>query len=252
MGGSNAPMMIFITGHLGYLGSEFIKRYGSAYQIVGYDLQDGEDLLVYANLRKKIKGCEQVVHLAAIPAPQEGRTFEEYFDSNVRATLNVARASVASGVRRIIYGSSTTIYGIEKGIPFETPIREDQKFVSQYISAEQLSSRDVDLSYHVSKVMAEQIMAWYGLNKKIQTTALRFGPIDKVFLGTSVSIGNATQAIKLAVDYTGEFWYEPFSIVDEMSHIDISKARGMLGYNPETPRYTSEQIHSSFSERTKA
>ena len=102
----------------------------------------------------------------------------------------------------------------------------------------------------MSKVMAEQIMAWYGLNKKIQTTALRFGPINKVFLGTSVNMNNATQAIKRALDYKGELWYEPFSIVDEVAHIDISKAKKILGYIPEKSIYTKEQLHSSLEEKT--
>lgn len=244
-------MKIFVTGHKGYLGSEFVKRYGQSYEIVGYDLKDGNELLDYDNLKEKMQGCKQVVHLAAIPAPVVGKSFEDYFKNNVQVTFNVAKAAVKNGAKRIIYASSTTIYGIEKGIPFKIPIKEDQPFVSQYLEAEQLSCRDVDLSYHMSKVMAEQIMAWYGLNKKIQTTALRFGPINKVFLGTSVSINNATAAIKLALDYQGELWYEALSIVDEVFHIDISKAKRILGYTPEKPNYTKDQIHSSLEEKAK-
>lgn len=243
-------MKMLLTGYKGYLGSEFVKRFGDSYEIVGFDQKDGDELLDYLNLESKMQGCEQVVHLAAIPKPVEGKSFEEYFDNNVRATLNVLKAALINKVKRVIYASSTTIYGIEKGIPFKIPIKEDQLFVSQYISADQLNCRDVDLSYHVSKVMAEQIMAWYGLNKKIQTVTLRFGPINKVFLGTSVSINNATQAIKLAIDYTGELWYEPFSIVDEVAHIDITKAKDILGYNPEKPDYAPEQIHSTLKDRT--
>ena len=163
----------------------------------------------------------------------------------------MVRAAYENNLKRIIYASSTTIYGIEKGIPFSTPITESQLFVSQYISANQLSCRDVDLAYHVSKVMAEQIMVWYGLNKKIQTATLRFGPINKVFLGTSVSINNATSAIKLSLDYPDELWYEAFNIVDEIPHIDISKAKKVLGYKPEKPTYAKEQIHSRLEEKTK-
>lgn len=245
-------MKILLTGYKGYLGSEFVKRHGNYYEIVGFDQKNGDELLNYPNLETKMQGCEQIVHLAAIPKPIEGKSFEEYFDNNVRATLNVVKAALVNKVKRVIYASSTTIYGIEKGIPFKIPIKEDQLFVSQYILADQLNCRDVDLSYHVSKVMAEQIMAWYGLNKKIQTVALRFGPINKVFLGTSVSINNATQAIKLAIDYNGELWYEPFSIVDKLPHIDITKAKDILGYNPETTNYTTEQMHSTLEDRTKS
>lgn len=244
-------MKIFVTGDKGYLGSEFVKKYGGDYEIIGFDHKDCDELLDYDSLQKKMQGREQVVHLAAIPKPVEGKSFDEYFENNVKASLNVIKAAVANGVKRFIYASSTTIYGIERGIPFKTPIKEDQLFVSQYISADQLSCRDVDLSYHMSKVMAEQIMAWFGLNKKIQTVTLRFGPINKVFLGTSVSINNATQAIKLVLDYQGEFWYEPFSIVDEIEHIDISKAKKILGYNPEKPTYSGEQIRSTLKDRIK-
>ena len=242
---------VFVTGHKGYLGSAFLKRYEQDYAIVGYDHKDGEELLRYDKLVQKMKGCDQVVHLAAIPKPVEGKSFEDYFRNNVEATLNVVKAALENSVKRVVYASSTTIYGIEKGIPFKTPIIENQPFISQYITADMLSCRDIDLAYHMSKVMAEQIMAWHGLNKKIQTATLRFGPINKVFLGTSVSINNATQAIKLALDYKGEFWYEPFSIVDEVSHIDISKAKTLLGYKPENPHYSSEQIHSTLDQRAK-
>ncbi len=245
-------MKILITGDKGLLGSEFIKKYGSDYEIVGYDLQDNLDLLNYSQLKNSMEGCEQVVHLAAIPAPKEGKSFEEYFENNVQATFNIAKAALENGVKRVIYASSTTIYGIERGIPFEIPITEDQKFVSQYIPADRLSCREVDLSYHISKVMAEQILAWYGLNKKMQTVTLRLGPINKVFLGTSVSINNATQAIKLALQYPGELWYEAFSIVDaEVEHISISKAKEILGYTPEKTDYSSEQVRSSLEDRAK-
>jgi nucleoside-diphosphate-sugar epimerase len=244
-------MKILVTGDKGFLGSEFIKKHGNNYEIVGFDKKDGDELLDYSSLSKKMSGCIQVVHLAAIPKPVEEKTFDDYLDNNVLGTRNVLKAAVENNVKRVIYASSTTIYGIEKGIPFKIPIKEDQAFVSQYISSNKLSCRDVDLSYHMSKVMAEQIIAWYGLNKKIQTTALRFGPIGKVFLGTSESINNATQAIKLALDYSGELWYEAFSIVDELKHIDISKAKKILGYNPENPNYTKDQIHSTIDERTK-
>lgn len=244
-------MKILITGHKGYLGSEFVKKYGDNFEAIGYDLQDGDDLLDYKNIVGKMKDCEQVVHLAAIPKPVEGKSFENYFDTNCRATLNVVRAAIENNVKRIIYASSTTVYGIERGIPFSIPINENQPFVSQYISANQLSCRDVDLAYHISKVIAEQILAWHGLMKKIQTTTLRFGPINKVFLGTSVSINNAMQAIRLALECQSELWYEPFSIVDEIEHIDISKAKAILGYRPEKTNYSQEQIRSKLDAKKK-
>jgi dTDP-4-dehydrorhamnose reductase len=244
-------MKLLVTGHLGYLGQQFLQRYSGDYEIIGYDLKEDDDILDYENLKQKMQDCRQVVHLAAIPKPVEGKSFDDYFSINVEGTRNVARAAKELGVERVVYASSTTVYGVEGGIPFTIPIKENQPFVSQYVKANQLSCRDVDLSYHMSKVMAEQIMAWYGLNEKLQTTALRFGPIGKVFLGTSVSDANAAQAIKLAIDYEGELWYEAFSVVDDLEHIDNAKAKTILGYSPEQPTYPPEKVRSGLDSRAK-
>ena len=240
---------ILVTGHRGFLGSAFCERYRGAYDIVGYDLAEGDDLGDYTRLVERSRGCECIVHLAAIPKPVLGKTFEEYVETNVSGTLSVARAAVENGVKRVVYASSTTIYGIERGIPFRMPIREDNAFVSQYLASDDLACRDIDLSYHMSKVMAEQVMAWYGLTKKVETVALRFGPINKVFLGTSVSLENATRAIHLAVDCEKSLWYEPLTIVDPIEHFDLSRARDVIGYVPEVPHYASEQIHSGIDSR---
>lgn len=103
-------MKILLTGYKGYLGSEFVKRFEDSYEIIDFDQKDGDELLDYPNLETKIQGCERVIHLAAIPKPVEGKSFEEYFDNNVRATLNVVKAALVNKVKRVIYASSTTIY----------------------------------------------------------------------------------------------------------------------------------------------
>ncbi|WP_455626540.1 hypothetical protein, partial [Parabacteroides sp.] len=59
-------MKIMLTGHRGYIGSRFVETFGDKYEIVGYDLLDGDDILDYENLKKKMQGVEVVVHEAAI------------------------------------------------------------------------------------------------------------------------------------------------------------------------------------------
>lgn len=245
-------LRVMVTGHRGYIGSRFVEAVKQKYDIVGYDIVEGDDILDYDNLKKKMKGVDIVVHEAAIPKPTPGKSFEDYFRTNVEGSLNVVRAAYENGVKRVVYASSTTVYGIEGGIPFDYPISEGQKFVSQYLKADSLHTRDIDLSYHISKVMAEQAMAWYGLNKKIQVIALRYGPTDHVNLGAHVAIENVIQATDLAVSSPKEFWYEAFSIVDpDVDYIDISKARKMLGYSPIKKEYLENKVVATFEERLK-
>lgn len=243
-------MKIMVTGHKGFIGGHFVKTFADRYEIVGYDLKDGDDILDYDKLKERMKGCEVVVHEAAIPAPVPGKTYEDYIQTNVMGTFNILKAAYENGVKRVVYASSTTVYGIEGGIPFSYPIVEGQMFVSQYLKADDLSCRDIDLSYHTSKVMAEQMLAWYGLNKKIQTIALRYGPTEHVNLGSHVSIPNVLQATRLAVDSPKEFWYEAFSIVDgDVDYIDISKAREILDYKPEPATYPKDKVVATFEDR---
>lgn len=243
-------LKVMVTGHRGYIGSRFVEAVKQKYDIVGYDIVEGDDILDFDNLKKKMKGVDIVVHEAAIPKPTPGKSFEDYFRTNVEGSFNVVRAAYESGVKRVVYASSTTIYGIEGGIPFDYPISEGQKFVSQYLKADSLHTRDIDLSYHMSKVMAEQAMAWYGLNKKIQVIALRYGPTDHVNIGAHVAIGNVIQATDLAVSSPKEFWYEAFSIVDpDVDYIDISKARKMLGYSPIKKKYPKDKVVATFDKR---
>ncbi|MEE1900066.1 NAD(P)-dependent oxidoreductase [Flavobacterium rakeshii] len=247
---SSKKLKVLVTGHKGYIGSRFVAAVKDKYDIVGYDLVDGDDILDYEKLKKRMKGVDVVVHEAAIPKPVPGKTFEDYFTTNVQGTLNVVKAAQESGVKRVVYASSTTVYGIEGGIPFSYPIKEKQPFVSQYLKADDLQMRDIDLSYHISKVMAEQELAWYGLNKKIQVIALRYGPTDHVNIGAHVSIENVIQATDLAITNPNEFWYEAFSIVDEdVDFIDITKAKTLLGYKPKPAKYTKKQTVATFDKR---
>lgn len=245
-------LKVMVTGHRGYIGSRFVEAVKQKYDIIGYDIVDGDDILDFDNLKKKMKGVDIVVHEAAIPKPTPGKSFEDYFRTNVEGSLNVVKAAYENGVKRVVYASSTTVYGIEGGIPFDYPISEGQKFVSQYLKADSLQMRDIDLSYHISKVMAEQAMAWYGLNKKIEVIALRYGPTDHINVGAHVAIENVIQATDLAVSSPKEFWYEVFSIVDpDVDYIDISKAREMLGYCPIKKDYPKDKIVATFEDRLK-
>jgi len=231
-------MKIFITGSSGYIGRELIDSLSPEYKIVGYDLINGQDILDFDKLKKSMRGCDIVVHLAAIHGPDETKTFLDYFKVNCQGTFNVAQAAVENNVRRIIYASSTGYYGLERGVPYVKPIKESNPVITQHVKSESLNCRDCDVAYSTSKVIAEQILANFGLRRKTEIIILRFGPIGGKpgehwsVDGISLKINNALLSIEKAITTDKKIWYDAFTITDRVEGVDLSKAKNILDYNP--------------------
>jgi len=231
-------MKIFITGSSGFIGEELIKSLSGIHEIIKYDSANGQDILDYNNLKKAMEGCDIVVHLAAIRGPDETKTFLDYFKTNCQGTFNVVQAATENRIKRIIYSSSTGYYGLEREVPYIKPIKESNLVITQHLKAEDLNCRDCDVAYSTSKVIAEQILANYGLRKKIEVIILRLGPVGNKQRetwgvdGITLNIANALQAIEKAITTDKKIWYDAFTITDKSEKVDLSKAESILGYNP--------------------
>ena len=232
-------MKILITGSSGFIGSELIQTLKNNFEIKTYDLTEGQDILDFDSLKKAMEGCEVVVHLAAIRKPFEDKTFADYFEINCKGTFNVAEAALENKVKKIIFLSSMSYYGIEKGIDIKPPILEKSPVLTQHAQVKDLECRPCDIAYSTSKVIAEQILANYGMAKKIQIINLRFGPTRKKGeyrpfgkLKLHLKIENALQVLKSAITTNKEMWYESFTVCDKVEGVDISKAEQFLQYRP--------------------
>ncbi|MCX6738116.1 MAG: NAD(P)-dependent oxidoreductase [Candidatus Parcubacteria bacterium] len=231
-------MRIFITGSSGYIGSELANHLKEKHEIVKYDIADGKDILDCSNLKKTMKGCDIVVHLAAIRGPDETKDFSDYFKVNCEGTFNVVQAAVENNIKRIIYSSSTGYYGLERGVPYIKPIKESNHVITQHLKVEDLDCRDCDVAYSTSKVIAEQILANYGLRKKIEVIILRLGPIGSKrheswgVDGITLKIDSTLQALEKAITTDKKMWYEAFTITDKSEKVDLTKAGKVLGYDP--------------------
>jgi len=234
-------MKIFITGSSGFIGKELTKHLSPKHEVVGFAHDEGCDILNYEQLKSAMKGCDVVVHLAAHRKPYEDKTFKDYFETNCIGTFNVAQACMENGVKKLIFTSSMSYYGMEKGMPIKVPVVEDSTILTQRVKTEELPStvRDCDVAYSTSKVIGEQILANYGMRKKFEVIILRLGPtrpkgVYKPFgeLKLHAKIENVLQAIENAINTNKRLWYEAFSIVDEIEAVDISKAKKILNYKP--------------------
>jgi nucleoside-diphosphate-sugar epimerase len=104
-------MKILITGSSGFVGSHLVERLsGKNYEIVKYDLMDGEDILDEKLLFEKLKGIDLVVHLAAfISAKESWQKPIDYMRNNTLGTLSVINCAISAGVKKIIFFSSAAV-----------------------------------------------------------------------------------------------------------------------------------------------
>ena len=114
-------MKIFITGSSGFIGNELVNHLSDKHEIIKFDLSDNQNILDFEQLKESMKDCDVVVHLAAHKKPYEDKTFKDYFETNCQGTFNVAQAAMECGVKKFIYTSSTSYFGIENGIPYIKP-----------------------------------------------------------------------------------------------------------------------------------
>ncbi len=80
--------------------------------------------LVEADLRfdavdEHLEGADVIVHLAAQPGVRDswGQSFDVYVGHNVLATQRVLDAAVRTGVSRVVFASSSSIYGAAETLP---------------------------------------------------------------------------------------------------------------------------------------
>jgi UDP-glucose 4-epimerase len=111
-------MKVLITGASGRVGRGIYIRLHPGHEVIGYDQAPSSTADVVASLedtdrlRDALAGVDAVVHTAALHAPQVAVRSEAEFERvNVRCTGDLVRLSVAAGIRRFIFTSTTALYG---------------------------------------------------------------------------------------------------------------------------------------------
>lgn len=126
-------MKILVTGNMGYVGPVVVAHLRAAFpdaELVGYDIGyfgsclTGTDVLPECALDQQIfgdvrdldpallRGVDAIVHLAAISNDPIGNVYEKVtYDINHVATVQIAKAARAAGVRAFVFASSCSMYG---------------------------------------------------------------------------------------------------------------------------------------------
>ncbi len=111
-------MRIVLTGSSGRLGRAIFNALAVHHSVVGIDRSPFStthlvgDFTDGALLRKALKGADAIIHCAALHAPQVGTVSDaEFRRVNVEGTRLLAEAALAAGVDRLIFTSTTALYG---------------------------------------------------------------------------------------------------------------------------------------------
>jgi UDP-N-acetylglucosamine/UDP-N-acetyl-alpha-D-glucosaminouronate 4-epimerase len=129
-------MDVLVTGGAGFIGSNLVRGLldiGERVRVLddlstgraenldgvldGVDLVHG-DIRVPETVRWATEGAEVVYHLAALPSV--ARSVADPLPThrvNVDGTLNLLQAALAAGVRRVVYASSSSVYGDTPTLP---------------------------------------------------------------------------------------------------------------------------------------
>ncbi|MCX4473421.1 UDP-glucose 4-epimerase [Micromonospora sp. MW-13] len=104
-----------------------------------------------------MKGCEYVIHLAAVSINKSQADPHESIDINMVGNHNVFAAAADHGVKRLVFASSASVYGD----PQKLPMHEDDRL-------------DPLTPYCISKRAGEDLLAFYQRSKGLNWIALRF------------------------------------------------------------------------------
>lgn len=93
-------------------------------------------------VRTAMKGCDAVLHLAALIAiPYSYHSPDTYIDTNVKGTLNVLQAARDLGIQRVVHTSTSEVYGTARFVPIteDHPLQGQSPYSASKIGADQLA-----------------------------------------------------------------------------------------------------------------
>ena len=171
-----------VTGGAGFIGSHLVEelvRRGEQVRVLDnfstgkrenltpflgeIELIEG-DMRSYHIVREAVQGTDYVLHQGALPSvPRSINDPITTNEVNVGGTLNILDAARDAGVKRVVYASSSSVYGANKALP------KQEEMMPQPISP-----------YAVAKLTGEKYCHVFSRTYGLETVALRyfnvFGP----------------------------------------------------------------------------
>lgn len=118
------------------------QKYKDSVEVFSGDVRDP------FGVREAVKGCDAVLHLAALIAiPYSYHSPATYVETNVQGTLNIVQAARECGVAKVVHTSTSEVYGTARFVPIteEHPLQGQSPYSASKIGADQIA-----MSYYLS------------------------------------------------------------------------------------------------------
>ena len=234
-------MRILVTGGAGFIGSHLVDKLLAAQHEVSilddfndfYDPQikranvaavSGDVAIHRVDLRDRgavnqlfhREKFDAIAHLAARAGVRPSiHQPQLYYDTNVGGTLHLLEAARLAGIERMIFASSSSVYGISKTVPFSEDLHLTQTispYAATKIAGEFLCSTYSHL--HRMRIVALRFFTVYGARQRPDLAIHQFTkkilagePIDQFGDGTTrrdyTYIDDIMQGVMAALDYKG-------------------------------------------------
>lgn len=163
-------MRALVTGGSGYFGSLLLRKLiARGHDCVVLDVVDADDrppdvAFVRADIRdaaavaRAVDGIDVVFHnVAQVPLAKDRALFESV---NVTGTENLVRASLAHRVKKVIYTSSSAVFGVPRANPVteETPPTPAEAYGRAKLAGERVCERYVGQGLDVSVIRPRTIL----------------------------------------------------------------------------------------------
>jgi nucleoside-diphosphate-sugar epimerase len=173
-------MKVLVTGSRGYIGT-YLTKYLSEndLNIVGTDVGyftdcnllpiENEVLTIKKDIRdfetEDLTGFDAIVHLAALSNDPVGELDESItFDINYNATMNLAKQAKSQGIKKFIFISTQSIYGISKSeeeLDENNSIKNPQTaYAKSKWKAEQDLKSLEDKSFEITYIRPSTVFGW--------------------------------------------------------------------------------------------
>ena len=192
---------LLITGSSGFIGSYFINKYKSKYNIKTFSfLKDNINTLDCNNI-------DVVFHLSALVHQMAGASAEEYEKVNVSQTLELGKKAKESGVKHFVFMSTVKVYGEETNSVYrETTIcNPGDEYGKSKLKAELEILKLENENFKIS-ILRTPIIYGYGVKANIKNLVNLVNKVPVLPFGTiqnrrsMVYIGNLCHLVDVVME----------------------------------------------------